>query len=90
MDVILGATNARPQCNLPCTLISAICVALACMGSFPGNVRVMMDGHGAPRSTGVLFGNGQARHLQDGLDAACQLSGQDTLNAEGAYRLSAG
>jgi hypothetical protein len=49
----------------------------------------MMDGHSAPRSTGVLFGNGQTCGLQDGLDAACQLSGQDTLNAEGAHRLSA-
>jgi hypothetical protein len=34
--------------------------------------------------------NGQARRLQGGLDAACQLSGQDTLNAEGAHRLSVG
>jgi hypothetical protein len=50
----------------------------------------MMDEHSAPRSMGVLFGNGQARRLQDGLDAACQLSGQDTLNAEGAHHLSAG
>jgi hypothetical protein len=32
---------------------------------------------------------GQAHRLQDGLDVACQLSGQDTLNAEGAHRLSA-
>jgi hypothetical protein len=34
--------------------------------------------------------NGQARRLQDGLGVACQLSGHDTLNAEGAHRLSAG
>jgi hypothetical protein len=27
----------------PCALISAVCVALACSGSFPGNVRVMMS-----------------------------------------------
>jgi hypothetical protein len=50
----------------------------------------MMDEHSAPRGTGVLFGNGQARRLRDGLDAACQLSGQDTLNAEGAHCLSVG
>jgi hypothetical protein len=31
---------------------------------------------------------GQARRLQDGLDAACQLSGQVTINAEAAHRLS--
>jgi hypothetical protein len=31
-----------------------------------------------------------ARRLQDGLDAACQLSGQVTINAEAAHRLSAG
>ena len=39
---------------------------------------------------GHTIWNGQARHLQDGLYAACQLSGHDTLNAEGAHRLSAG
>jgi hypothetical protein len=50
----------------------------------------MMEEHHAPRSTGVLFGNGQARRLQDGMDAACQLRGQDTLNVEGAHHLSAG
>jgi hypothetical protein len=71
-------------------MISAICVVLACRGSFPGNVRVMMDEHSAPRSASVLFGSGQAHRLQDGLDAACQLSRQDTLNAEGAHHLSAG
>ena len=42
------------------------------------------DGHNAPCSTGVLFGNGLDRH------AVCQRSGQDTLNAEGAHHLSAG
>jgi hypothetical protein len=31
-----------------------------------------------------------ARRLQDGLDAACELSGHDIINAEGAHRLSAG
>jgi hypothetical protein len=36
------------------------------------------------------IGNSQTRRLQDGLGAACQLSGQGTLNAEGAHRLSAG
>jgi hypothetical protein len=89
-DVILVATNVRPQYNLPCALISAICIALACRGSFPGNVLVMMDEHSAPRSTDVLFGIGQACRLRDGLGAACQLSGQDTLNAEGAHHLPAG
>jgi hypothetical protein len=34
--------------------------------------------------------NGQAHRMQDGLDTTCQLSGQDTLNAEGAHCLSAG
>jgi hypothetical protein len=29
--------------------------------------------------------NGQACRLQDGLGVVCQLSGQDTLNAEGAH-----
>jgi hypothetical protein len=71
-------------------MISAICAALACRGSFPGNIRVMMDEHIVPRSTGVLFGVGQACRLQDGLGAAWQLSGQGTLNAEGAHHLSAG
>jgi hypothetical protein len=52
--------------------------------------RISDDVHSAPRSMGVLFDNGQAHHLQDGLDAACQRSGQDTLNAERAHRLSAG
>jgi hypothetical protein len=33
--------------------------------------------------------NGQARRLQDGLDVAYQLSGQDSLNTEGAHRQSA-
>jgi hypothetical protein len=32
--------------------------------------------------------NGQARRLRDGLVAACQRSGHDTLNAEAAHRLS--
>jgi hypothetical protein len=50
----------------------------------------MMDEHSAPRSKGVLFGNGQACRLQDGLDVACQLSAQDTLNDKGAHHLSAG
>jgi hypothetical protein len=58
MDAILGATNARPQRNLPCALISVICIPLACRGSFLGNVRVVVDGHSAPCSAGVLFGNG--------------------------------
>jgi hypothetical protein len=31
-----------------------------------------------------------ARRLQDGLDAASQLSGQVTINGEAAHRLSAG
>jgi hypothetical protein len=31
--------------------------------------------------------NGQARHLQDGLVAARQRSGQGSLNAEAAHRL---
>jgi hypothetical protein len=57
-----------PQGDLPCALISEICVALACRGSFPGNVRVMMDEHSAPRSTGILFGNGMDRH------AACRMA----------------
>jgi hypothetical protein len=30
------------------------------------------------------------RRLQDGLDTTCQLSGQVTINAEAAHRLSAG
>jgi hypothetical protein len=42
------------------------------------------DGHSAPCSTGVLFANGLDKH------AACQLSGQVTINAEAAHRLSAG
>jgi hypothetical protein len=46
--------------------------------------RISDDGHNAPRSTGVLFDNGLDRH------AACQRSGHDTLNVEGAHRLSAG
>jgi hypothetical protein len=31
--------------------------------------------------------NGQARRLRDGLVAACQRSGQGSLNAEAAHRL---
>ena len=46
--------------------------------------RISDDGHSAPHSTGILFDNGLDRH------AACQRSGQDTLNAEGAHRLLTG
>jgi hypothetical protein len=46
--------------------------------------RTNNDGHNAPCSMGVLFGNGLDRH------AACQRSGQDTLNAEATHHLSAG
>jgi hypothetical protein len=46
--------------------------------------RISDDGHSAPCSMGVLFGNGLDRH------AACQLSGQVTINAEAAHHLSAG
>jgi hypothetical protein len=45
--------------------------------------------HFAARRT-VWQWNGQAHRMQDGLDTTCQLSGQDTLNAEGAHCLSAG
>jgi hypothetical protein len=60
-----------------CTLTSAICVVLAYRGTLQH------------RRT-VWQWTGQARHLQDGLDAACQLSGHVTINVEAAHRLSAG
>jgi hypothetical protein len=58
-------------------MIFAICVALACRGSFPGNVRVVVDGHSCTLQRGrtVWQWDGQTRRVQDGLDAACQLSG---------------
>jgi hypothetical protein len=50
------------------------------------------DEHSAPYSTGALFQQwtGQVSRLQGGPSAACQRSGQDAINAEGAHRLLAG
>ena len=50
------------------------------------------DEHSAPRNMGALFRlwTGHVRHLQSGPGAACQRSGHDAINAEGAHRLSAG
>jgi hypothetical protein len=54
--------------------------------------RIRDDEHSAPRSTGALYRQWtrQVRRLQGGPGAACQRSGQDTINAEGVHRLSAG
>jgi hypothetical protein len=52
--------------------------------------RVSGSGYPLPSLRTACQWNGQARRLRDGLVATCQRSGQGTLNAEGAHRLSAG
>jgi hypothetical protein len=70
----------------PCALISVVCVALACSGSFPGNVRVMMSTVCAAARLTACQRKGQARRLQGGWAAIRQRSGLGALNAEAAHR----